>query len=67
MFPMTPIAVALALLICTGALAAPATPAMAPGSLVAQAQGLPAGFTEHFLRFRWRYAWSLISNCWARR
>ncbi|WEX17063.1 CS1-pili formation C-terminal domain-containing protein [Pseudomonas sp. G11] len=48
MFPMTPIAVALALLICTGALAAPATPAMAPGSLVAQAQGLPAGFTEHF-------------------
>ncbi|WP_460068898.1 CS1-pili formation C-terminal domain-containing protein [Pseudomonas sp. H2_E05] len=45
MFPMTSIAAALALLICTSALAAPAS---TPGSLITQAQGLPAGFTDHF-------------------
>lgn len=48
MFPMTPIAVALALLICTSALAAPTPGATNPGSLITQAQGLPAGFTDHF-------------------
>ncbi|WP_460131257.1 CS1-pili formation C-terminal domain-containing protein [Pseudomonas sp. S1_E04] len=48
MFPMTPIAAALALLICTSALAAPASAASTPGSLLAQSQGLPAGFSDHF-------------------
>ena len=49
MFPMTPIAAALALLMCTSALAAPASSgASTPGSLITQAQGLPAGFTDHF-------------------
>ena len=49
MFPMTPIAAALALLICTSALAAPAASGAAtPGSLITQAQGLPAGFADHF-------------------
>ncbi|AFJ56805.1 MULTISPECIES: CS1-pili formation C-terminal domain-containing protein [unclassified Pseudomonas] len=49
MFPMTPIAAALALLVCTSALAAPATSGAAtPGSLISQAQGLPAGFADHF-------------------
>lgn len=49
MFPMTPIAAALALLICTSALAAPAVSGAAtPGSLITQAQGLPAGFADHF-------------------
>ena len=48
MFPMTPIAAALALLICTSALAAPNSGTPATGSLIAQAKGLPAGFTDHF-------------------
>ncbi|SEN14725.1 Outer membrane usher protein FimD/PapC [Pseudomonas sp. ok272] len=49
MFPMTPIAAALALLISTGVLAASSsedeTPA--PKSLAVQAQGLPAGFEDY--------------------
>ncbi|WLH69535.1 CS1-pili formation C-terminal domain-containing protein [Pseudomonas sp. FP2309] len=48
MFPMTPIAAALALLICTSALAAPAPAPSTPGSLLSQSQGLPAGFSDHF-------------------
>lgn len=48
MSSMTPIAVALALLICTSALAAPTPGAPTPASLITQAQGLPAGFTDHF-------------------
>jgi hypothetical protein len=48
MFPMTPIAVALALVICTSALAAPTPGTVTPASLLTQAQGLPAGFSDHF-------------------
>lgn len=48
MFPMTPIAVALALLFCTGAMAASAPAGTTPRSLLAQAKGLPADFEEHF-------------------
>ncbi|WP_339532047.1 TcfC E-set like domain-containing protein [Pseudomonas mucidolens] len=48
MFPMTPIAAALALLICTSALAAPTAGAPGASNLLAQAKGLPAGFTDHF-------------------
>ncbi|MFO2466417.1 CS1-pili formation C-terminal domain-containing protein [Pseudomonas sp. 15FMM2] len=48
MFPMTPIAATLALLLGASALATPAFGAPTPGSLIAQAQGLPAGFTDHF-------------------
>ncbi len=48
MFPMTPIAATLALLICSSALAAPANAASSPGSLISQAQGLPSGFADHF-------------------
>ena len=51
MFPMTPIAAALALMIGTSAFAAAATPASSgttPRSLLAQAKGLPADFEEHF-------------------
>ncbi|MFC6335738.1 pilus assembly protein PapC [Pseudomonas sp. CCM 7891] len=48
MFPMTPIAATLALLLGASALATPAFSAPTPGSLIAQAQGLPAGFTDHF-------------------
>ncbi|PRA29204.1 CS1-pili formation C-terminal domain-containing protein [Pseudomonas poae] len=48
MFPMTPIAAALALLFCTSALAAPAASVSSSSSLIAQSQGLPAGFTDHF-------------------
>ena len=48
MFPMTPIAAALALLIGTTALAAPAPNGTTPRSLLAQAKGLPADFEEHF-------------------
>jgi len=47
MFPMTPIAAALAFFLCAGALAAP-TVATTPRSLLAQAKGLPAEFEEHF-------------------
>ena len=48
MFPMTPIATALALLCCATALAAPADNAYTPRSLLAQAKGLPTEFEEHF-------------------
>ena len=48
MFPMTPIATALALLVGTTALAAPVTNGTTPRSLLAQAKGLPADFEEHF-------------------
>lgn len=48
MFPMTPIAAALALLLCSSAFAAPATVANTPRSLLSQAKGLPADFEEHF-------------------
>lgn len=46
MSPMTPIAAALALLMCASAWAAPA--GTTPRSLLAQAKGLPADFEEHF-------------------
>ncbi|RON18293.1 pilus assembly protein PapC [Pseudomonas brassicacearum] len=48
MFPMSPIATALALLCCATALAAPADNAYTPRSLLAQAKGLPTEFEEHF-------------------
>ncbi|WP_237886675.1 CS1-pili formation C-terminal domain-containing protein [Pseudomonas sp. PGPR40] len=49
MFPMTPIAAALALLFCASAVAAPVSSAgTTPRSLLAQAKGLPADFEEHF-------------------
>lgn len=49
MFPMTPIAAALALLFCASAAAAPVSSAgTTPRSLLAQAKGLPADFEEHF-------------------
>lgn len=48
MFPMTPIATALALLFCVGAVAAPAPAGTTPRSLLAQAKGLPKDFDEHF-------------------
>ncbi|WP_223444124.1 MULTISPECIES: TcfC E-set like domain-containing protein [Pseudomonas] len=48
MFPMTPIAAALALLFCANALAAPAENRHTPRSLLAQAKGLPTEFEEHF-------------------
>jgi len=48
MFPMTPIAAALALLLCSSAFAAPVTIDNTPRSLLAQAKGLPAEFEEHF-------------------
>ncbi|MFU2329843.1 TcfC E-set like domain-containing protein [Pseudomonas sp. NFX98] len=48
MFPMTPIAAALALLLCSSAFAAPTSIDNSPRSLLAQAKGLPAEFEEHF-------------------
>jgi hypothetical protein len=48
MFPMTPIAAALAFFLCAGAIAAPTNNANTPRSLLAQAKGLPAEFEEHF-------------------
>ena len=48
MFPMTPIAAALALFICASALAAPTDNGTTPRSLLAQAKGLPSEFEEHF-------------------
>ncbi|WP_223531168.1 CS1-pili formation C-terminal domain-containing protein [Pseudomonas sp. GL-R-19] len=49
MFPMTPIAAALALLFCASAAAAPVSSVgTTPRSLLAQAKGLPADFEEHF-------------------
>ena len=48
MFPMTPIAGALALIICAGALASESQPANKSVSLLQQAEGLPAEFHEFF-------------------
>jgi hypothetical protein len=48
MFPMTPIATALAFFFCASALAAPTNTGTTPRSLLAQAKGLPADFEEHF-------------------
>jgi len=48
MFPMTPIATALALFFCATALATAAENAHTPRSLLAQAKGLPSEFEEHF-------------------
>ncbi|MHC8345852.1 TcfC E-set like domain-containing protein [Pseudomonas sp. RT6P73] len=48
MFPMTPIATALALCLCATALAAPMDNGTTPRSLLAQAKGLPSEFEEHF-------------------
>lgn len=48
MFPMTPIAAALALCFCASALAAPTNIGTTTRSLLAQAEGLPADFEEHF-------------------
>lgn len=48
MFPMTPIAAALALLFCANALAAGTADGTTPRSLLSQAKGLPADFEEHF-------------------
>jgi len=48
MFSMTPIAGALALLLCANALAAPTAPGTTPTSLLSQAKGLPAEFEAHF-------------------
>jgi hypothetical protein len=48
MFPMTPIATALALVFCANALAAPTDNGHTPRSLLAQAKGLPTEFEEHF-------------------
>ncbi|MEB0044983.1 MULTISPECIES: CS1-pili formation C-terminal domain-containing protein [unclassified Pseudomonas] len=48
MFPMTPIAMGLALFTCAAALASPAEGSAVPTTLLAQAKGLPAEFEEHF-------------------
>lgn len=48
MFPKTPIAGALALIICAGALASETKPAAQSVSLLQQAEGLPADFHEFF-------------------
>ncbi|MDQ3204362.1 MAG: CS1-pili formation C-terminal domain-containing protein [Pseudomonadota bacterium] len=48
MFPMIPIAAALALCFCASALAAPTNMGTTIRSLLAQAKGLPADFEEHF-------------------
>lgn len=48
MFPMTPIAAALALFFCATALAAAADIGHTPRGLLAQAKGLPSEFEEHF-------------------
>jgi hypothetical protein len=48
MFPMTPIATALALCFCATALAATTENGHTPRSLLAQAKGLPSEFEEHF-------------------
>ena len=45
MFSRTPIAGALALLLCASAWAAPGT---TPGNLLSQSQGLPEDFEQHF-------------------
>lgn len=48
MFPMTPIAAALAFFLCASAVAATNDNGTTPRSLLAQAKGLPADFEEHF-------------------
>lgn len=48
MFPMIPIATALALFFCANAVAAPTENGHTPRSLLAQAKGLPTEFEEHF-------------------
>jgi hypothetical protein len=48
MFPMTPIATALALFFCATALATAVESGHTPRSLLAQAKGLPSEFEEHF-------------------
>lgn len=48
MFPMTPIAAALALFFCATALAVAADNGHTPRNLLAQAKGLPSEFEEHF-------------------
>jgi hypothetical protein len=48
MFPMTPIAMALALVFCANALAVPVDSGLTPRSLLAQSKGLPREFEEHF-------------------
>ncbi|RUQ46667.1 pilus assembly protein PapC, partial [Corynebacterium pseudodiphtheriticum] len=48
MFPMTPIAGALALLLCASALAAPSAPGTTPRSLLLQSKELPSDFEQHF-------------------
>ena len=48
MFPKTPLAGALALLLCADVLAAPTAPGTTPKSLLSQAKGLPADFETHF-------------------
>ena len=48
MFPMTPIAMALALVFCANALAVAADSGLTPRSLLAQSKGLPREFEEHF-------------------
>nr|WP_180205283.1 TcfC E-set like domain-containing protein [Pseudomonas sp. SbOxS1]NYU05333.1 pilus assembly protein PapC [Pseudomonas sp. SbOxS1] len=48
MFPMTPIATALALFFCATAFAAPTENGHTPRNLLAQAKGLPSEFEEHF-------------------
>ena len=48
MFPMTPIAAALALLLCASTAMAASAAGTTPRSLLAQAKGLPADFEEHF-------------------
>ncbi|AVE07380.1 pilus assembly protein PapC [Pseudomonas palleroniana] len=48
MFPMTPIAGALALSLCASALAAPSAPGTTPRSLLSQSKELPSDFEQHF-------------------
>ncbi|AZF35852.1 CFA/I fimbrial subunit C usher protein [Pseudomonas sp. R4-39-08] len=62
MFPMTPIAAALALLFCAGALAAPVADGTTPRSLLAQAKGLPADFEEHFFDVPWPFELSVTKS-----
>ncbi|KAF1028709.1 MAG: hypothetical protein GAK37_02098 [Pseudomonas sp.] len=48
MFSRTPIAGALALLLCASVQAAPTAPTVAAASLLSQSRGLPKEFEEHF-------------------
>ena len=68
MFPMTPIAAALALLFCASAIAAPVSSAgTTPRSLLAQAKGLPADFEEHFFDVPLAVRVELDQQPWERR